>query len=90
MKNKLEIINLEKTLEILDILGKYIDDNNEIKPEFYEEFELITKLLSIFSGKTIEELEKENIMGMVYECDNYIKINEILEANKIVKHLRMR
>ena len=90
MKNKLEIVNLEKTLEILDILNKYIDDNNELKPEFYEKFELITKCLSIFSDKSIEEIEKENVLDMVTELDNYIKINEILEANKIMKRLRMR
>jgi hypothetical protein len=90
MKNKPEIINFEKTLEILDILDEYIDENNEIKPEFFEKIEPITKCLSIFSGKSVEEINITNVLQLVVDFDNYVKVNEILEANKLVKRFRMR
>jgi hypothetical protein len=84
------IINLEKTLEILDILKDYIDDNNEIKPEFFERLDLLTKCLSIFSGVTIEQVNVESIFDVVLSFDDYVKVNEILEANKITKNLGLR
>jgi hypothetical protein len=90
MKNKLEIINFENVLEILDILDEYIDENNEIKPEFFEKIEPITKCLSIFSGKSVEEINITNVLQLVVDFDNYVKVNEILEANKLVKRFRMR
>ena len=84
-----KIINFEKVLEILDILGKYID-NDEIKPEFFEKPELITKCISIFSGEPIEEMTPENALDMTMDFDNYMKVNEILEANKIVNKFGLR
>lgn len=90
MKNKIETINFENTLKILDILNGYIDENNEIKPEFYMKLELITKCLSIFSDVLIEEIDIKDVFDLVVRFDFYIKINEILEANKITKNLRLR
>jgi hypothetical protein len=90
MKNKPEITNLEKTLEILEVLDGYIDDNNEIKPEFFMKLDLITRCLSIFSGVPVEEVDTSDVFGVVASFDFYIKTNEILEANKLAKKFRLR
>ena len=90
MINEPKPLNLEKLLEILDILGNYIDENNELKPEFYVEPELLMKCISIFSGSPIEELSKEKVIGSVFDIDEYTKVNDILKANKIMKRFRLR
>ena len=90
MINEPKPLNLEKLLEILDILGNYIDENNELKPEFYVEPELLMKCISIFSGSPIEELSKEKVIESVFDFDEYMKVNDILEANKIMKRFRLR
>lgn len=90
MINEPKPLNLEKLLEILDILGNYIDENNELKPEFYVEPELLMKCISIFSGSPVEELSKEKVIESVFDFDEYMKVNDILEANKIIKRFRLR
>jgi hypothetical protein len=89
MKNKEKILNFEKLLKILDILSEYIDENNEIKPEFFEKIEPITQCLSIFSAVPENEIDTKNVLQMVMDFDNYIKTHEILEANKMIKRFRM-
>ena len=84
-----KILNFEKLLEILDILNNYIDSNNEIKPEFFEKIEPIIKCLSIFSDLPENEIDTNDVLQMVDDFDNYVKIHEILEANKLIKHFRM-
>mgnify|MGYP001256690830 CR=1 FL=1 len=90
MTNEPKILNFEKVLEILDIIGEYIDENNEIKPEFFVKEELLARCISIFSGSLVKEFTKEDVLEIVTEFDNYVKVNEILEANKIVKNFGLR
>ena len=84
-----KILNFEKLLEILDVLSSYMDDDNEIKPEFFEKLEPIIKCLSIFSGSPENEIDTSDVLQMVDDFDNYVKTHEILEAYKLIKHFRM-
>lgn len=90
MINEPKILNFEKVLQILDIIGEFIDENNEIKPEFFVQAELLSKCISIFSGSPVKEFTKNDVLDIVTEFDNYVKVNEILEANKIVKNFGLR
>jgi hypothetical protein len=85
-----EILNLEKTLEILDILRDYIDENNEIKPELFMNPSSVFIMLSIFSDEPVETTKKNSALDVFISFTQYTKINEILEANKIVKNLGLR
>jgi GTPase SAR1 family protein len=90
MKNKPEITNLEKTLEILEVLNGYIDDNNEIKPELFMNAQGVFKIISIFSDVSIDEIKKENALDVFTSFNYYLQINEILEANTITKRFKLR